>query len=692
MKKMSTRIMLVVLFCSVGLAAVIGGTSILRSKNAIEYEAKEALLYETRFNAKEFNEDLLRYETTVSNIYQILEGTLDTTRLKEARYLAEYSQTLLTPVVSLINKNTPKSSGTYITFDPRHTGRTEGTWVTRDAGGGEIRHPATEISGKDESDPAVAWYYSALSRGEAGWSDFYNSDTGVPVMSYSMPIIIDNMTLGVIGIDLSVQELIAHVEKIQVYDTGYAAILSHEFDYLIHPSLGEDSNLRSIENGKYNAIADEMESKDSGLIDTSLGGASVTMAFAKLEDGKMMLSVAMRKEMLSTMYTTVSIILSVMLIGIIGIGFISLFLGKQLANPIVLVTELLTRTARLDLAAIDETKQMQALATRGDETGAMFKATVVLRQELRNIIESIERTTTNVAGSTRNLTLATDETSLSINEVARSVEQLAEAAMEQAKDTEQSSHQLNLLSDQIIGAVADGKIVVNNSTRAQEISHEGEKSISSMVDKFGLVTQTARVLGDNILTLQHESQSIGEILSIIVSIADQTNLLALNAAIEAARAGDAGRGFAVVADEIRKLSLQTGSATQDIEKILNTIQSEVGNAQNNMNISSDALVDADASLDLSKEAFEEIAKAISLTIGAIESLEDKLESVDKDKELVVSSIGNISAITEETAASAQELSASTQEQAATMETISENTEDLSKTIQSLAELVHRFTL
>jgi methyl-accepting chemotaxis protein len=59
---------------------------------------------------------------------------------------------------------------------------------------------------------------------------------------------------------------------------------------------------------------------------------------------------------------------------------------------------------------------------------------------------------------------------------------------------------------------------------------------------------------------------INGVTLLIADIAERTNLLALNATIEAARSGEAGKGFAVVAGEVKALSLQTGTATENIKR------------------------------------------------------------------------------------------------------------------------------
>lgn len=94
-----------------------------------------------------------------------------------------------------------------------------------------------------------------------------------------------------------------------------------------------------------------------------------------------------------------------------------------------------------------------------------------------------------------------------------------------------------------------------------------ETTVSMSASSMDLVEQVDRI--------NNSVPDVLKALKDIDQIASQTNLLALNAAIEAARAGESGRGFAVVADEVRALSNRSAGFSEQIQKMLQDMASQI---------------------------------------------------------------------------------------------------------------------
>ncbi|MBZ9537760.1 Tar ligand binding domain-containing protein [Modicisalibacter tunisiensis] len=141
------------------------------------------------------------------------------------------------------------------------------------------------------------------------------------------------------------------------------------------------------------------------------------------------------------------------------------------------------------------------------------------------------------------------------------VRDLAQGNAELSDDTECQATSLEETAtslDQLTTTVAHN---ADNANRASDLAANTAHQAYDGGRVMDEMTNTMR-------GIEEGSRRVGEIVTLIDTIAFQTNILALNASVEAARAGSQGRGFAVVAGEVRNLAGRSATAASQVRELI----------------------------------------------------------------------------------------------------------------------------
>ncbi|WFD10740.1 methyl-accepting chemotaxis protein [Tepidibacter hydrothermalis] len=696
MKKIGLKITATIISCCLVISLLLGIVSIFQSSKYIKEEAEDKLLYMSQSYANKFSNSFQSIESSVATLSININSTMNLEQLREnPESYIEYHKNNINLMIGKFGETSDLIQGAYFTLNPKLTGKGYGIWYAKT--NGEFKLEESWDNEEAEYEDEMYDYRQAIESEKGVWSNPYTDpDIDVYMVSYTVPIYKDGLLIGGLGIDIEIDELKKAVNDIKVYDTGHASLLNSEYDILIQENLIKKDdeelkiNLKTMESGKLNYIAEAMSKTNSGVKEYTLQGKDQLMGYSRLQNGWVLALTAPKEEILSPVKNIKNILSSIMIVGIIISIFIGLFIGKLIAKPIEKLTNLINKTSNFEFS---NDESYDYLLKHKDEIGVMVRSVSKLRDTLREVVNELTKTSQSIEVNADNVEKLTNKLNDNASETSATTEELS-AGMQQ---TAASSDQINEYAIEIEKEV---NLILSKSQEGKRISNEVNESANELKENAISSTKKADCIYNDVkeeLDISIENakdvEKINSLADNILQIAEQTNLLALNAAIEAARAGENGRGFAVVADEIRKLADQSSNIILDIQNTIKIVNSSVKNLVNSSQKILE-FVEEDVNDDYKKlievsEKYTEDANYFNNMMTDFTNISDKLKG---SIENIALSINDVSVTMNDGADGIEDIADKTSRIVSNLVDINEATEDNLKSSKELKNIISKFNL
>src|SRR5690625_4586639 len=529
------------------------------------------------------------------------------------------------------------------------------------------------------------WYQDAVTmEGQINWSDPYaDAGTNEIVVTASKAYYDHDTLIGVVAADVRVSTLIDIVNDIEIGETGFASILNESGKLVAHP----DESLINTDQSDEAYYQEIEQAEASSNVEYVADGQEKIMGFAKNPTTNWTIGGVVNKEEFAKKAQSVitPILITLGIVVLLAI-IVSLLTARRITKPIQSVMDRMQQIANGDLShpPLD--------AKSADEVGQLVQATNDMNDNMRDVLQEINRVSEIVSSQSEELTQSAGEVKAGSEQISSTMQELAAGSETQANRASDLSSSMQQFVQEINEVNGRSEDIQSSSNHVIGMAEEGSALMNQSREQMETIDHIVQDAVRDVEGLSAQTEEISKLVEVIQDVANQTNLLALNAAIEAARAGEHGKGFAVVADEVRKLSEQVAESVTDITEIVTNIQGESQTVTNSLQKGYKEVESGTNQIETTGEKFNGIHGALSEMANNIHVTVRNLTNITSSSDQMNAFIEDIAAVSEESAAGVEETSASSEQTNAAMEEVTDSSKHLAELAEQLNELVTRFKL
>lgn len=297
MKVLQRKILILVISSILISALVVMVIAFSNYSRIIESDSAQIIQLMCSEKRQVIDEKLLNIEQGVHTLYHFAVNQISETDnlwQDDERYEEHISR--MKALIETTARYTDGAVSVYYRLDSDVRGAKQGVWFVQNENGEFLEYDMTDISLYDKDDiEHVGWYHIPIANGKETWiPPYYNQNMKEEIISYVIPIILEDQVIGVVGMDIATRLLYENTKNVTVYDTGYAFLMDSEGNFVYHPEM------------KATVITEEFNSQHTYLYEKSLLAAESKSVEAYRWDGtdKKMAAQKLRNGMIFTVCVT----------------------------------------------------------------------------------------------------------------------------------------------------------------------------------------------------------------------------------------------------------------------------------------------------------------------------------------------------------------------------------------------------
>ncbi len=505
-----SRILFIVLGSFLIFSLFLSISSVSFNYTQIKIESEEKLMNMVRHQTLLIDEMFIQRKTSGNFLQNYISDTVDPDRMQKDRgYYLSYKEEL----EPIINALAEENKDAWFFFNPDLNGEAHDIWFAADESGKMFRLPEKDLEFYSVRENRE-WFFDARDQRKNLWFNPYLSQTeeftGEYWITYSCPVYVDDIFIGVGGHDIYFSDLVKSLEQISIYGTGYAILLNDHHDFLIHPTLTQDVSASTYKDGTYRWMSDRMDMEATGILEYVWeGGENKLMAYSRLSNNWILAVTANKRIIYEPLYRQIYRLLFMLLV-FMGFFIVLIYrLTSHLASGLEHLISAIAQTG----AGQYELPIPEEFYTDATEVGILARTVEAMRQRQNRSFNEIQKYNEELESMVLERTDELEEKKRHLEDSLEAL-QVAQKKLIESERFEASNHILMELAHRLNTPLGNAKLTssIIQDRVAELIQMEPQKRCSWVEENKNLLEET----------LGHIRHSIEQSIKIIQGLQEVT--------------------------------------------------------------------------------------------------------------------------------------------------------------------------